>query len=332
MDKFNKGLLFIGDVFFTEQDSSLFFDKVKEELKDYLVIANLEGSIDFSMNSYAKKAVRLPLHMFNINEMPENLIFSLVNNHVTDFGIANFKKNIEHFGERAIISTQSNVSNYICDNKIILIGDRKEQCILKGTDFINFSNKHIDMIGKDFSSSIVLIHGGIEHRRYPTNYQRALSRKIIDYGAKMVIFHHSHTVGHHEYWNGNLIHYGLGNAFFSNTLDLHSLKDSQSHGILYDGEIKILKLDQLEIVDKNVDINSFDINQLSNSEYVKFYKKLFSLDASFRPRQLAINDFWTNAQFFVWSKVANFLVRWQLSKKIKIALNFFFIKKIKGHK
>jgi len=332
MDESNLGLLFIGDVFFTEEDSVLFFKKVKKELKDYVVLANLEGSIDFSMGSYTKKAVRLALPVFKKEDIPENLIFSMVNNHVTDFGEANFKKNLEYFGDSAVVSTRSNVSNYICGNKIILMADKKEQCVLNGTDFISFSNKHVDIVGKEFSSSIVVIHGGIEHRRYPTHYQRTLARKIIEYGAKMVIFHHSHLVGHYEYWNGNLIHYGLGNAFFSNTLDLHSLEKSQSHGIVYDGEERILSLNQLDIVDDNVSNDGSDVDQLSNSDYVEFYKKLYRLDGSFRPRQLAINDFWTNIQFFVWSKIANFLVRWQLSKKIKIALNLFLSEKTKGHK
>ena len=124
----------------------------------------------------------------------------------------------------------------------------------------------------------------------------------------------------------------MGNAFFSNTLDLHSLEQSQSHGIVYDGEERIVSLNQLNILDYNVSNDGSNVDQLSSSEYVKFYKNLYRLDGSFRPRQLAISDFWTNIQFFVWSKIANFLVRWQLSKKIKIALNLFLSKKTKGHK
>ena len=140
MDESNLGLLFIGDVFFTEKDSVFFFKKVKNELKDYVVLANLEGSIDFSMGSHTRKAVRLALPVFKKEDIPENLFFSMVNNHVTDFGEANFKKNLEYFGDRAVVSTRSNVSNYISGNKIILMADKKEQCVLNGTDFISFSN------------------------------------------------------------------------------------------------------------------------------------------------------------------------------------------------
>ena len=331
MNKSKKSLLLVGDVFFTKRDSKLFFKKVKEELADYIVLANLEGSIDFNNRKDTKKAVKLQLPFFKKEDIPENLIFSLVNNHVTDFGIDNFKENIEHFGDKAFVSTVSNISNLICENKIIFIADKKEQCILKGTDFINFSNKHVNKIGKDFSCSIVIIHGGIENRKYPTQYQRALARKIVEYGAKMVIFHHSHLVGHYEYWNGKLIHYGLGNAFFSDIPGLHSLKNSISQGILFDGESKIVNLNQLNLVDNNHNSSDLHIDQLTNSEYVNFYKKLYRLDGSFRPRQLSNKDFKTHAQLYVWSKIADFLVRLRLSKKIKFILDIFILKRKKGH-
>ena len=251
----------------------------------------------------------------------------MVNNHVTDFGISNFEKNISFFGDKAIISTKNKLSHDIYENKFIFLADKKEQCILKETQFISFSNRQVDLIGGAFSQSVVIVHGGIEHRKYPTHYQRALARKIIEFGARMVVFHHSHIIGHYEYWNGRLIHYGLGNAFFSDTLDLHLLNKSVSHGILCDNESRVLKLHKLNILEENVRYNEHKVDQLSGSEYVSFYKNLYKLEASLRPRQLSTNDFWIDFQFFVWNKIAGFLVRRQLSKKIKSALNLLLGKK-----
>ena len=328
MDKMGRKILIIGDVFLSEKDILLFFKKVRDDLKDYLILANLEGSIDFGKNTHTKKAVRLALPALKKEAIPANLIFSMVNNHVTDFGIANFQKNISYFGDKAIISTKKNIFHYIGGNKITFLADKKEQCIIKDTEFISFSNRQVDLIGGAFSESVVIVHGGIEHRKYPTHYQRALARKIVEFGARMVVFHHSHIIGHYEYWNGRLIHYGLGNAFFSNTLDLHLLNKSVSHGILCDNESRILKLHELNILDKNVSYNEQKVDQLSSSEYVHFYKNQYKLDGSFRPRQLSTNDFWINIQFFIWDKIAGFLVRWQLSKKVKAVLNLLIGKKL----
>ena len=51
------------------------------------------------------------------------------------------------------------------------------------------------------------------------------------FACRSSYFHHSHTVGHFETWRGKLIHYGLGNAYFSDTLNIHQLEDSRSHAI-----------------------------------------------------------------------------------------------------
>lgn len=320
-------ILILGDVFFSNNNDKLvFFNKVKNQFYDYLVIANLEGSIKFDCNNSQNKAVHMSLPKFNTHEIPDNLFFSLVNNHVTDFGIQNFKLNLEHFGKKGVISTKEKISNIIGQQKFIFLADHKEQCLVKETNFLNFSNKTILSIANEINSAIVIVHGGIEFRQYPTPYQRTLARKIIGYGAKKVIFHHSHIIGHYEFWNGHLIHYGLGNAFFSDTLNIHSLDKSYSHGIISDEKDKIIKLNQLNIENFDDSYKTLDIDNMSQSNYIKFYKQKYKLDSSFRPRQLSNNDLKINIQIFLWSLIANFLVRIKLSKKIKSILKLFITK------
>lgn len=325
-------IMIIGDVFFSNEEDKLnLFNRIKNYLNNYLVIANLEGSIKFSSSYSKKKAVHLSLSKFKQNEIPDNLIFSLVNNHVTDFGIHNFKINLEYLGAKGIISTKNNIANYIGSQKFIFLADKKEQCLIKGTDFLNFSNKVVTAISNDIKSSIVIVHGGIEFRYYPTPYQRALARRIIDLGAKKVIFHHSHVIGHQEYWNGCLIHYGLGNAFFSETNGIHSLDKSISHAVICNEKQNIIKLNKLEPVDDNRinKVSKININNMQHLQYAKFYKKKYKIDSSFRPRQLSMGDIRTNIQHTLWSYIANFLVSINMSKKIKIILNFFLDNKIR---
>lgn len=320
-------IIILGDVFFSNNNDKLvFFNKIKNQFTDCLVIANLEGSIKFEYDNSKNKAVHMSLPKFNPQEIPDNLFFSLVNNHVTDFGIQNFQLNLEHFGKKGLISTKEKISNIIGQQKFIFLADHKEQCLIKETNFLNFSNKTILGIANEINSAIVIVHGGIEFRPYPTPYQRNLARKIIGYGARKVIFHHSHTIGHYEFWNERLIHYGLGNAFFSDTLDIHSLDKSYSHGIISNEKDEIIKLNQLNIENFDNSHDTLNINKMSQSDYIKFYKKKYKLDSSFRPRQLSDSDLKVNIQIFFWSLIANFLVRIKLSKKLKSILKMFITK------
>ena len=96
-----ENILVIGDVFFVQNDIQKLINLVRNELKDFTVLANLEGSINFA-NNKSKKLMSLSLPMFDPNDMPQNLYFSVVNNHVTDYGIDNFLKNIKYLENKVV--------------------------------------------------------------------------------------------------------------------------------------------------------------------------------------------------------------------------------------
>lgn len=62
---------------------------------------------------------------------------------------------------------------------------------------------------------IVVYHGGCEHYRYPSPILQKRCRKMIDFGANLVICQHSHCVGCEEKYNGGTIIYGQGNFIFN---------------------------------------------------------------------------------------------------------------------
>ena len=70
----DKKILIVGDVFFKENDTQRLIDKVRNELNDYIVLANLEGSINLLKNK-SKKSIPLSLPNFNPDDMPSNLYF-----------------------------------------------------------------------------------------------------------------------------------------------------------------------------------------------------------------------------------------------------------------
>ena len=302
-----------------------FFDTIKTTFSEYLVIANLEGSQRTKRAPPAKKAVRLELAKFTQADMPDNLLFSLVNNHVTDFGIDNFNENLQLLEPKVAISTQREPVDIVAGTRMLFLADPKEQCVLKGTGFLEFSRKSILSQHHEICGAIVIVHGGIENREYPTVYQRELARLLIDLRAQAVIFHHSHTVGHFETWRGKLIHYGLGNAYFSDTLNLHQLEDSRSHAIHIDErEISIRAYVKLRPSKDCIAEEKKCMDSLSTRNYRKFYKSRYKLDGSLRPRQLYSSDLIIKAQYFLWSFFATLLVKAELSKRVKKNLGKIF--------
>lgn len=84
----------------------------------------------------------------------------------------------------------------------ILYEDRIERII---KDVKNLREKNTDMI------IIVSVHWGDEFATYPSNAQIALAHKLVDYGANVILGHHSHVYQGIEEYKYAVIVYGQGN-------------------------------------------------------------------------------------------------------------------------
>ena len=67
---------------------------------------------------------------------------------------------------------------------------------------------------------VVSVHWGQEKFTGSTPKQRRLGRRLIDWGADVVIGHHTHCLGPVEHYRGGLIHYSLGNFIGPRPRDL----------------------------------------------------------------------------------------------------------------
>lgn len=76
------------------------------------------------------------------------------------------------------------------------------------------SVEHVSELKKQCDYLIVLYHGGKEHYRYPSPGLQKLCRKLIEYGANLIICQHSHCIGCKEEWKSGTIIYGQGNFLF----------------------------------------------------------------------------------------------------------------------
>lgn len=69
---------------------------------------------------------------------------------------------------------------------------------------------------------LLIVHGGVEHFRYPTLRMKQLYRFFIDVGADAVVNHHQHCYSGFEVYNGKPIFYGLGNLIFDHVSNRNS--------------------------------------------------------------------------------------------------------------
>lgn len=229
-------ILFTGDFFYNYSYISEDYNTIINEIKNYdKVFINYEGS--FSGLKGRRKNILLTMSDESL-AIPKNASLILCNNHTTDFsqsGISNTvekikSQNIDYFGLNNNINDDSYYQNYIIKNKEIFIaalGWVNEDCIPANKmepgvkPFNSRSISELKKIVCDFKHKfkILYIHGGYEWEKYPLPDHVGLSREAIDCGFDMVYFCHSHNIQEYEFYNGKLIHYGLGNFYFSSMRD-----------------------------------------------------------------------------------------------------------------
>lgn len=317
-------ILVCGDFFCGEKDD---FDLLT--LDNYLghidckLIMNFEGAWA-PIPTYHDSKNKVILEQSNkiSVSLTQNIYYSIYNNHTTDFGpdgVKVLKHKLAHPNSKASAKSNGN-SLTVNDQKIVFLGDEKEGVSCQELDLIKFRRSAILRNQKLIHNAHVIVHGGLEYRKHPTPYQRSLAHLIIRLGAKSVIFHHSHIEGTYEILDGKLIHYGLGNFFFTETFGLHG----------HDQDTRLMIM-----FDQN---DSWDFYQLTNEyslerkeripvkypdqkHYSSWYKSQHTFDLGLRPRQLFTSEILTHLQFKAWHIFASNLVRMGISKKIKKILS-----------
>lgn len=328
-----KYIYITGDYFISKDDHISPNDIFSCHFDNGDILTNLEGSIGNGTPSKFK-AVPLKLNPNVVNNFKSNIYFSLVNNHICDFGSSSFFQACDKIGSNALFSLNKEIDprKKVGSTYFLFFGDSKEGCPNNKIGFLNFDFKTVTKYRKFIKDSFVVIHGGIEYRKYPTPYQRALSKRIVDSGALGIFFHHSHMVGMCEKYNGILICYGLGNFYFSRVGQLHGLGE-------LDGMIARVDTHSSEIflslVKYNIDSNarvSLELDfspadtfcePLPDKDYKIWYATQYPLEPSFRPRQLECSDFIVSFKFHLWQLLALPLIYFGISKKIKKSIGKF---------
>lgn len=200
-----------------QEDKSYFFKNVYDIFsKDDLTLVNLEGVLTTSDNA-------APGRDFSIKGKPEYVellklgkieAVSMENNHRRDFGEQGTKDTVQALQSADIpYAYEENLGFY--EVKGIKIG-------WVAVNHASFGNRVESLLEdgiarlKEEGADLVLAccHWGIERQNYPTDAQRELGKKCIDWGADLVIGHHPHVIQGFEEYNGKYIVYSLGNFCF----------------------------------------------------------------------------------------------------------------------
>ncbi len=221
----------LGDVYLDkEYDVNIDLDKFIFNLEYPITKSNSPAKdkiVLYQKNSFIKKTFK---------KNPTSVCLS--NNHIFDYGIDGVIQTIKFLDHHGISyfgvgNKENNYNNpssindkniiydffgYCCPSTNPILGDKKIALSL-----INIERIKKDILSSKSKGNIVIInlHWGDEEIKYPKPNDIKIARKIIDFGADLVIGHHAHVVQSCEKYKQKNIFYGLGNFIFPD-LDIQS--------------------------------------------------------------------------------------------------------------
>ena len=188
-------------------------------LGDDLTIVNFEGTLTESTYIPAEK--RGNQFLFSappdyVTILSENGVeaVALENNHVMDHGeeaLLDTKQALDSVG--IVWSDSARVG--VIEVKGVQIAMLSYLCIDRYESLWTKVEEDIKAAKRRYSLVIVSFHWGNEKDYAPTKNQIRMGRSAVDWGADLVLGHHSHRMNPIECYNGVYICYSLGNFCFA---------------------------------------------------------------------------------------------------------------------
>lgn len=149
--------------------------------------------------------------------MVEGLVFagidvvSLANNHTRNYGAEGLNQTIVVLNKNSISTTGLGnlATKEVKGTNFGFLGfDFLSQKPTEGNfNLVSKSKEQVDVL-------IVGVHWGAEYREEPAEIQKEWARKLVEFGADVVVGHGPHWVQGEEYINEKPVYYSLGNFIF----------------------------------------------------------------------------------------------------------------------
>lgn len=205
-------------------------DDIKSILRDSdLNILNLECPLTKSKKPILKTGK-------NFRSGPNSILFlkefnfklaCLANNHIMDYGYEGLTDTLNICAANNINCLGINDDKYriyrCCENNVKVsiinaaehefgIGDDKKLGVIhtSPTDLYYLITKE----RAESDQVILILHGGREFFEYPTPERQSMYRLYIDYGADLIVSHHTHVLSGFEVYKEKCIIYSIGNFLF----------------------------------------------------------------------------------------------------------------------
>lgn len=186
---------------------------------------NLECLISKQYEVYPEKEKPLmvaPIEALDVLAESGFDVLNLANNHILDHGIELVtetvdnicSKHIEYIGAPIALDNKIYKVYVVKNKKIGFLGFN----LCKDGEYTQPSIIYnaIISVREEVDYLILSLHwgDGYEHISYPAPSQIRLAHSFADYGADIIIGHHSHVLQPVENYNGKIIAYSLGNFIF----------------------------------------------------------------------------------------------------------------------
>jgi poly-gamma-glutamate synthesis protein (capsule biosynthesis protein) len=200
-----------------------------------IAFANLENPVSIRGDKYnLDKGIFFranPAYMNILTDMGINLV-SLSNNHMFDYGMTAALDTVHHLNQNKIHYVGFGLNREeAAKGKTYELGSRKIKFMGYNTVYpynvdakentpgilmVNHETlkKEIRKAKKGTDYLIIAIHSGKEYDYYPEKEKQELYRKMIDYGADIILGSHPHVTQTIEYYKNKPIVYSTGNLLF----------------------------------------------------------------------------------------------------------------------
>ena len=246
-------------------------------LSDDLTVVNFEGTLADSVAIPASKRDNEFLFLAPLSYADTLLsngieAATLENNHVMDFGENGYQSTMDALQQAGVICANSTRIG-VCDVNGIRVGLLAYQTFNGGYDRIYATIEQDIQKARDMGCQIVTVsyHWGDEKDYAPNSRQQKLAKATIDYGADLVVGHHSHRINPIEEYNGKYIVYSLGNFSFaghnkpSDMLTyLFQIRFKYRRGEMFGTDFRIIPCR----ISSKQDYNDFAVTPLTETRYI----------------------------------------------------------------
>lgn len=306
---------FTGDIAFDEYTTDYYNkpEKIDKKLLDFLNdndynVIDLESPVTLHDETEKESLMHKlePKHVDYIKKIIKNPIAVIANNHMMDYGkqglldtLKNLKqKKVEYIGAGKNVDEASKYIVLGNDVKVGVIAIQYKDYYIATEEnpgpfhdsYLKLLKQRINEMKSEVDWVVVVYHGGEEFLSVPMPYTKKLLKKILKFGADVIVAHHPHVVQGYEFIGKKAIFYSLGNFIFDT--DFQRAQRFTDSGVLlsleftkdnFDFDYKLLNIDR-----KKEKINLYEGKSKFNEISQKKYKKMWVKEA-IRIREISNN-------------------------------------------